>query len=201
LGKILAAQPDNPAAFLEPGRVAAKRGDEQTLHSAVAHLNPHAATWPPEVQQQWIVLQTAVAGPDPRAAAFRIAFLRAEDCRTKGTAFSRWGVTRCSYKDKTDVLCLEHWWRTRLPVLLHPLRRLPIAISLFLGKKLHQFFPGETHTGEWLQASILTNPVSPVPSVMITVYRLAMSDPSLRDVRPPFQLRILGPLRLHLCPA
>jgi Tfp pilus assembly protein PilF len=76
LEKILAAQPDNPAALLELGRVAAKRGDAQTLHSVVARLHAHAATWPPEVQQQWIALQTAASGPDPRAAAVRIAFLR-----------------------------------------------------------------------------------------------------------------------------
>jgi Flp pilus assembly protein TadD len=76
LEKILAAQPDNPAALLELGRVAAKRGDAQALHSVVAHLNAHAATWPPEVQQQWTALQAAAAGPDPRSAAVRIAFLR-----------------------------------------------------------------------------------------------------------------------------
>jgi Tfp pilus assembly protein PilF len=76
LEKILAAQPDNPAALLELGRVAAKRGDAQTLHSVVARLNTHAATWPPEVQQQWTALQAAAAGPDPRSAAVRIAFLR-----------------------------------------------------------------------------------------------------------------------------
>ena len=36
----------------------------------------HAGTWPPEVQPQWTALQAAVAGPDARAAAVRIAFLR-----------------------------------------------------------------------------------------------------------------------------
>ncbi|MEA2543453.1 MAG: hypothetical protein QOH35_4819, partial [Acidobacteriaceae bacterium] len=76
LQQILAAQPDNPAALLELGRVAAKRGDAQTLHSVVAGLNTHAAAWPPEVQQQWTALQAAATGPDPRSAAVRIAFLR-----------------------------------------------------------------------------------------------------------------------------
>ena len=73
---ILADQPDNTAALLELGRVAAKRGDAQTLHSVATRIGAHAATWPPEVQQQWVALQAAVAGPDPRAAAVRIAFLR-----------------------------------------------------------------------------------------------------------------------------
>ncbi len=76
LQRILAAQPGNTAALLELGRVAAKRGDAQTLHSVVAQISARSATWPSEVQQQWIALQTAAAGPDPRAAAVRIAFLR-----------------------------------------------------------------------------------------------------------------------------
>ena len=62
--------------MLELGRVAAKRGDAQTLHSVVTRLNARAASWPPEVQQQWTALQAAAAGTDPRAAAIRIAFLR-----------------------------------------------------------------------------------------------------------------------------
>jgi Tfp pilus assembly protein PilF len=76
LEQILAQQPGNPAALLELGRVAAKLGDARTLHSVVAQISTHAGSWPPEVQPQWIALQAAVAGPDPRSAAVRIAFLR-----------------------------------------------------------------------------------------------------------------------------
>ncbi len=76
LEKILAQQPGNPAVLLELGRAAAKRGDAQTLHSVVAQLSAHAANWPPEVQPQWTALQAAAAGPDARAAAVRVAFLR-----------------------------------------------------------------------------------------------------------------------------
>ncbi len=82
LQKILAQLPGNPAALLELGRVAAKRGDAQTLRSVVAEIGAHAATWPPEVQPQWAALQAAAAGPDPRAAAVRIAFLRNSLMRT-----------------------------------------------------------------------------------------------------------------------
>src|SRR3984957_15394491 len=60
--KILAAQPDNLAAFLELSRVAAKRGDT-------------SAGWPPEVQQQFAALQAAASSPDPRSAATRTTFL------------------------------------------------------------------------------------------------------------------------------
>ena len=76
LQQILTQQPGNPAALLELGRVAAKRGDAQTLRSVIAQIGAHAGTWPPEVQPQWTALQAAAAGPDPRAAAVRIAFLR-----------------------------------------------------------------------------------------------------------------------------
>ena len=74
--KILTAQPGNTAALLELGRVAAKRGQSQVLHSVVEKLSTAAATWPVEVQQPWIALQTAAGAPDPRPAAVRVAFLR-----------------------------------------------------------------------------------------------------------------------------
>ncbi len=76
LERILAEQPGNPAVLLELGRVAAKRGEAQTLHSVVTQLSARAQSWPPEVQTQWTALQAAAAAPDPRAAALRIAFLR-----------------------------------------------------------------------------------------------------------------------------
>jgi tetratricopeptide (TPR) repeat protein len=76
LEQILVQEPGNPAALLELGRVAAKRGDGQTLRSVIAQIAAHAASWPPEVQPQWTALEAAAAGPDPRAAAVRIAFLR-----------------------------------------------------------------------------------------------------------------------------
>jgi tetratricopeptide (TPR) repeat protein len=74
--KILETQPDNLAALLELGRIAAKRGDADTLHRTVEKITQRSAGWSAEVQQQLSALQTAVAGPDPQAAATRIAFLR-----------------------------------------------------------------------------------------------------------------------------
>ncbi len=76
LERILAVKPGNPAVLLELGRVAAKRGEAQTLHSVVTQLSARAQSWPPEVQTQWAALQAAAAAPDPRGAALRIAFLR-----------------------------------------------------------------------------------------------------------------------------
>ena len=73
--KILDAQPDNLAAQLELTRVAAKRGDADTVKASVARLAARAAAWPPEVRQQWSALESAAAN-DPRAAATRVAFLR-----------------------------------------------------------------------------------------------------------------------------
>jgi Flp pilus assembly protein TadD len=74
--KMLAVQPDNLAILLELGRIGAKRGDAETLHSVVDKLSAQSAGWPPEVQQQLSVVQTAAAGSDVRQAATRITFLR-----------------------------------------------------------------------------------------------------------------------------
>ena len=74
--KILAAQPGNLAALLELSRVAAKRGDSDTLTSALAQLSGHSASWPPEAQKQFAAVQAAVSGNDLRAAATQTTFLR-----------------------------------------------------------------------------------------------------------------------------
>jgi tetratricopeptide (TPR) repeat protein len=74
--KILAAQPENEAAWLELARVSAKRGDAATLKSAIVKIGARSATWPAEVQQQFAALQTAASGSDPKAAATRTIFLR-----------------------------------------------------------------------------------------------------------------------------
>jgi hypothetical protein len=74
--KILEVQPDNLAALLEFGRIAAKRGDADSLHRTVDKITQRSAGWPAEVQQQLSALQTAASGSDPQAAATRIAFLR-----------------------------------------------------------------------------------------------------------------------------
>jgi len=74
--KILVAQPDNLAAFLELSRVAAKRGDTSTLQSTIGKIGARSASWPPEVQQQFEAVKAAAASPDPRSAATRTTFLR-----------------------------------------------------------------------------------------------------------------------------
>ena len=74
--KILAAQPDNLAALLELGRIAAKRGETDTLKSVITKIGTRSTAWPPEVQQQVAALQTAANGGDLRAAATRTTFLR-----------------------------------------------------------------------------------------------------------------------------
>jgi tetratricopeptide (TPR) repeat protein len=74
--KMLEVQPDNLAVLLESGRIAAKRGDADTLRSVVSKISERGSGWPPEVQQQLTELHTAASGSDPRAAATRITFLR-----------------------------------------------------------------------------------------------------------------------------
>lgn len=74
--KMLEVQPDNLALLLELGRIAAKRGDADTLHRVVSKISERSSGWPAEVQQQLGVVQTTAAGPDAREAATRITFLR-----------------------------------------------------------------------------------------------------------------------------
>lgn len=74
--KMLEVQPGNLAVLLELGRIAAKRGDADTLHRVVSKISERSSGWPAEVQQQLGAVQTAAAGPDPRQAATRITFLR-----------------------------------------------------------------------------------------------------------------------------
>jgi tetratricopeptide (TPR) repeat protein len=73
---ILAAQPDNLAAELELGRVAAKTGDAGTLKSVLAQIQARSSDWPPEVKAQLAALQAAADGSDVHAAATRTTFLR-----------------------------------------------------------------------------------------------------------------------------
>ncbi|HEY1262800.1 MAG TPA: FG-GAP-like repeat-containing protein, partial [Terriglobales bacterium] len=74
--KILAVQPDNLAALLELGRIAAKRGDSGTVNSVIARLGVRSPAWPSEVQQQFSGLRDSAARADLRAAATSTAFLR-----------------------------------------------------------------------------------------------------------------------------
>lgn len=74
--KLLDAQPNNVAVLVELGRIAAKRGDTQTLQATVSKLAARAPNWPSEVQQQMSAVQTAANGSDPAATAVRITFLR-----------------------------------------------------------------------------------------------------------------------------
>ena len=74
--KILAVQPDNLAALLELGRIAAKRGDTQTLKSTVSQIAARSSAWPAEVREQLSAVQAATASNDPSSTATRITFLR-----------------------------------------------------------------------------------------------------------------------------
>ena len=76
LQRIVAAKPNNVAALLELGRMAAKRGDSATLKQVVERIHLHSQAWPPEIGQQLEALDSATAGADPRAAATRTIFLR-----------------------------------------------------------------------------------------------------------------------------
>src|SRR6185503_12756590 len=61
---------------IDLSRVAAKRGDAETLKASVAKIAARSAAWPPEVQQQVAALQQATNSGDLNGAATRTTFLR-----------------------------------------------------------------------------------------------------------------------------
>ncbi len=154
LEQILVQQPGNPAALLELGRVAAKRGDGQTLHSVIAQLAAHAASWPAEVQPQWAALQAAAAGPDPRAAAVRIAFLRNSLMRMPDF---RQSLSVIQPAAGNEAAPFTHFLLLPSPTFAPP----PADTAI-------RFQPGPAQTGEgysWIGAISLTGEGSPVIAV------------------------------------
>ena len=57
-------QPNNLAVLLELGRIAAKRGDAETLRRVVNKTLRTRSAWPLEVQQQLSAVQTAATGSE-----------------------------------------------------------------------------------------------------------------------------------------
>jgi len=74
--QILALDPNNLAAELDLTRIAAKRGDVQTLNASVARITNQSKEWSPEIGQQLKQLQDAANGSQPRSAATKSIFLR-----------------------------------------------------------------------------------------------------------------------------
>ncbi len=74
--QILSAQPNNLAALLELSRIAAKRGDINTLRSAVARIAAQSASWPQDARDQLAQLEAVETSGPPAAAAIRTVFLR-----------------------------------------------------------------------------------------------------------------------------
>ncbi len=74
--KILAAQPDNLAGLVESTRIAAKRGDAETVKSSVAKIVARSSAWPEEVRTQVNAVDTAAQSGDLNSAATRTSFLR-----------------------------------------------------------------------------------------------------------------------------
>jgi len=74
--QILAAQPNNLAVLLELSRMAAKRGDAATLHSAVTAIAAQSSNWPQDAQQRLKDLRAAATSGPPQMAATRSIFLK-----------------------------------------------------------------------------------------------------------------------------
>jgi Tfp pilus assembly protein PilF len=76
LTQLLEAQPDNLAVRLELARVAAKRGDMETVQDILARLEEHANTWPPAALEQLRGLQTVASEANPNRTAQQVMILK-----------------------------------------------------------------------------------------------------------------------------
>ena len=76
LTQLLDVQPDNLAVLLELARVAAKRGDRETLQDSMARLEGKATVWPPVAQEQLQAVHMAVTAANPHRTAQHVMMLK-----------------------------------------------------------------------------------------------------------------------------
>ena len=74
--ELASLEPDNVEVRIQIGRIAAKRGDLESLTGAVTALSGQSASWPPQAEQQLAALGEAVGRRDLPGAATQILFLR-----------------------------------------------------------------------------------------------------------------------------
>lgn len=76
LKTIFDVAPNNLAALLDLGRLAAKMEDSEGLARVVTQLKGRSASWPTNVREQYDALEQAVKGGDARLATRRVLVLR-----------------------------------------------------------------------------------------------------------------------------
>jgi hypothetical protein len=76
LTQLLEAQPSNLAVWLELARVAAKRGDMDTVQDILARLEGQATAWPSVALKQLRALQTVVSEANPNRTAQHVMILK-----------------------------------------------------------------------------------------------------------------------------
>ncbi|MEO6804007.1 MAG: FG-GAP-like repeat-containing protein [Granulicella sp.] len=154
--QILTVQPDNMAALVDLCRVAAKRGDRETLHSAMARVAQHSQDWSQEVKQQFAELQTAAASPEHRAAATRSIFLR--------NVLMREPSFRANLAEIAAQPGEEAEPMTRFLKLQNPSSR-PAPIDAAMSFTTQPVQPGDTQQWSWIGAIALNGSDLPVVAV------------------------------------
>jgi len=76
LTQLLEAQPNNLAVWLELARVAAKRGDMDTVREILARLEGHATAWPSAALEHLRALQTVASEANPNRTAQHVMILK-----------------------------------------------------------------------------------------------------------------------------
>ncbi len=75
LAEIHEARPDNLPVLLEWARVAAERGEAETLRTIIDRIENRSSGWPESPQQQFAELQTVAADGGTQQAVRQLAFL------------------------------------------------------------------------------------------------------------------------------
>ena len=150
--KILSAQPDNVAAQIELSRIAAKRGDVETLKSSVAKIVARSPAWPEEVRAQVTALNAAAQAGDAAAAATRTSFLR--NVLVRVPEYQR-DLAAIKPQPGEEAVPLSHFLRLELPVF----KTAPPDLTIEFKP---ESVPGATDKVDWVGAISLSGGGAPV---------------------------------------
>jgi tetratricopeptide (TPR) repeat protein len=163
LGQLLTRR-ENLAARLEYVRLAAKRGDQAAITSAIAPLSALSRAWPPAAQDQLAAVVTAAAD-NPRSAATRVAFLK-------------------------NVLLRESAYRTALAEISTPREEVGRPVMRFL--RLKNPDPQPASADETLAFTIENVPDAPPRSSWVGAVSLTGDDRPVLSAAGPSGIHLAG---------
>src|SRR5262245_21495938 len=180
-------QSDNLVVLLELARVAAKRGDMQTLQDSITHLAGKATAWPPVAQEQLRSVQTVAAQANPNRTAQQVMILKSVLGRETAYRQSRDAI-QASVGQEGEVI--SHFLRLPSP---HTSPAAPDHTLSFAAAQL------ATGGGQWTWINaIALDGEGPPAVIMAHGYEVRMMDgavlrfPGGPEALPPGQDGIVG---------